>query len=101
MDPEVLKLFGVMTAIMIPVGLGGGVFVLIASFAKRRRRGRIPESAAQSQQLSACLDALERTEAQIQQLEERLDFIERVLPALREGKPLPEKRSGQRETTPV
>jgi len=88
MDPAVLKLFGVMMAIMIPIALGGGVFVLIASFEKTRR-GRSTESANTPEQLGRS-DILERIQAQLQQLEERLDFMERVLPALREGKPLPE-----------
>jgi len=98
MDPEFLKLFGTMMAIMIPVGVGGGVFVLIASLAKRRGKRRIPS--ASSEDFGTVLDTVERMEAQLQQVEERLDFIERVLPALREGKLLLEAPARSRQSTP-
>jgi hypothetical protein len=92
MDPEVVKLFGVMLAIMVPVAAGGGVFVLIASLAKRHRSGGIRPSSG-SDDLSSVLDGIERLDLRMQQLEERLDFVERVLPTLREGAPASPARS--------
>ena len=83
---EFLNLFAVMMAILIPVGIGGGIVVLMANMAKRRRIA----SSGSSEDLAANLETLERIDLRLQQLEERVDFIERVLPALREGKPLTE-----------
>lgn len=83
---EFLNLFAVMMAILIPVGIGGGIVVLMANMAKRRRIA----SSGSSEDLAASLETLERIDLRLQQLEERVDFIERVLPALREGKPLTE-----------
>lgn len=96
MDPEVVKLFGVMLAIMIPVGIGGGIAALMSSLAKRRRVA----ASAGSDDLVTVLDTLERMDLRLQQLEERVDFIERVLPALREGKPLSELPARSVERTP-
>lgn len=95
---EFVSLFSVMMAILIPVGIGGGIVVLMASFAKRRRIA----SSGSSEDLAAVLETLERVDLRLQQLEERVDFIERVLPALREGKPLPELPAPSRpvEQTP-
>src|SRR5262249_972416 len=98
MGPEFVKLFGTMLAIMVPVAVGGGVFVLIASLAKRRGKRRIPT--ANSEDLGTVLDGLARMEAQLQEVQERVDFIERVLPALREGKPMPELPARARQPTP-
>ena len=83
---EFLNLFAVMMAILIPVGVGGGIVVLMANISKRRRIA----SSGSSEDLAANLETLERIDLRLQQLEERVDFIERVLPALREGKPLTE-----------
>lgn len=93
---EFVSLFGTMMAILIPVGVGGGIVVLMASFAKRRRRA----SSGSSEDLAAVLDSLERMDLRLQQIEERVDFIERVLPALREGKLLPELPAKSVEQTP-
>jgi len=86
MDSEFVKLFATMLAIMVPVAVGGGVFVLIASLAKRRR-GRSIRPPSGSEDLRSVLDGIERLDLRMQQLEERLDFVERVLPTLREGAP--------------
>ena len=93
---EFYSLFGVMMAIMIPVSIGGGIVVLMASFAKRRRG----VSSGSSEDLGAVLETLERMDVRLQQLEERVDFIERVLPTVREGKPLPELPGRSVEQTP-
>jgi hypothetical protein len=93
---EFVSLFGTMMAILIPVGVGGGIVVMMASFAKRRRRA----TSGSSEDLAAVLDNLERMDLRLQQIEERVDFIERVLPALREGKPLPEIPPRSVERTP-
>jgi hypothetical protein len=88
MDPAVLKVFGVLMAILIPLALGAGVYVWITSFVRRPKvsssgSANTPEQVGRS-------DTLERIQSELQQLEERVDFMERVLPALREGKALPE-----------
>jgi hypothetical protein len=93
---EFFSLFGVMMAILIPVGIAGGIVALITSFAKRRRIA----SSGSSEDLAAVLETLDRMDLRLQQLEERVDFIERVLPALREGKPLTELPARSVEPTP-
>ncbi len=93
---EFLNLFAVMMAILIPVGVGGGIVVLMANLAKRRRIA----SSGTSEDLAASLETLERIDLRLQQLEERVDFIERVLPALREGKSLTELPARSVEHTP-
>lgn len=81
---DALELFGVMMAIMLPVGIGWGIFVLISNFNKRLK-GRGP-SAQELDELRDRLEQLEREQAQVHELAERLDFVERMLPPLREGK---------------
>jgi len=76
-------------AVMIPVGIGGGIFVLIAAYTKRKGR-RTPIASQELEQLRARLDELELAQRQVHELAERLDFVERLLPALRENKPLSE-----------
>jgi hypothetical protein len=93
---DFLNLFGIMMAILIPVGVGGGIVVLMANLSKRRRIA----SSSTSEDLAASLETLERIDLRLQQLEERVDFIERVLPTLREGKPLPELPARSVERTP-
>jgi hypothetical protein len=93
---EFLNLFAIMMAILIPVGVGGGIVVLMANISKRRRIA----SSGSSEDLAASLETLERIDLRLQQLEERVDFIERVLPALREGKPLTELPARPLERTP-
>ena len=93
---EFLSLFGVMMAILIPVGFVGGIVALVANFVKRRGIA----SSGSSEDLAASLETLERIDQRLQQLEERVDFIERVLPALREGKPLTELPARSVERTP-
>lgn len=93
---EFVSLFGVMMAILIPVGIGGGIVALMANFAKRRRIA----SSGSSEDLAAVLETLDRMDLRLQQLEERVDFIERVLPSLREGKPLSELPARSVERTP-
>ena len=89
MDSDFVGVFTTLMAIMIPVAVGGGIFVLIASFAKRRGgRNRSIRPASGSDDLTRVLESVERLDLRMQQLEERLDFVERVLPPLREGKPL-------------
>ena len=82
---EFIKLFGVMLAVMIPVAIGGGIFVLIAGNIKRSKR-RLAASTPDLEQLERRLDDLEQGQRQVHELAERLDFVERMLPALREGK---------------
>ena len=90
---DVIKLLGVMTAIMIPVAVGGGVFVLIATFTKRFKGSRPPIASQELKQLRARVEELELGQKQVSELAERLDFVERMLPALREGRALPEAPS--------
>ena len=87
MGSEYFDLFATMMAIMIPISIGGGIVVLFASVAKRRRNRSI-RPASGSDELTSVLESVERLDLRMQQLEERLDFVERMLPALREGKPL-------------
>ena len=84
---DVIKLFGVMLAVMIPVAVGGGVFVLIARNAKSLMARRQPPSVQELEELRARVDELENGQRQVHELAERVDFVERMLPALREGKP--------------
>jgi len=87
---DVIKLFGVMVAIMIPVAIGGGVFVLIAGRLKALRGRRAAGSSQELEELRARVQELEQHQTQLQELEERVDFFERMLLALREGKALPQ-----------
>lgn len=89
MDPEVLKLLGVMMAVMIPVAVGGGLFVTIASFSKRFKYRRVHPSSEVIEELRARVRELERRGEEFQLLEERVEFLERMLVAAREGKQLP------------
>ena len=87
MSSEFFDLFATMMAIMIPISIGGGIVVLFASVAKRRRNRSI-RPANGSDGDTRVRESIERLDLRLQQLEERLDFVERILPALREGKPL-------------
>jgi len=82
-----IDLFGVMMAVMVPVGIGGGVFVLIAAYTKKFKPRRVASSSAEVEQLRARIEELEQGQKQLHELAERVDFVERMLPALREGKP--------------
>jgi hypothetical protein len=89
-----------MLAVMIPVALGGALFMRLA-FGKRSTR-RSARTAAELEQLKARLADLEAREDRVHELEERVDFVERMLTGLREGKTpeaLPQPR--RKETTPV
>ena len=99
MSNEFINLFSIMMAIMIPVGVGGGVVILMASLGKRLSKRRIP-SPESSEDLGGVLDALERMELRLQQVEERVDFIERVLPAMREAKLISELPAPPVDRTP-
>lgn len=98
---DVIKLLGVMMAIMIPVAVGGGVFVLIANVTRRLKGSRVPISPQELRQLRARVEELELGQRQVGELAERLDFVERMLPALREGRALPAARSSSDDTPPV
>jgi Tfp pilus assembly protein PilO len=84
---EILKLFGVMLAIMVPVAIGGGVFVVIGHLTKRLKARRGPAASQELEELRARVEELEHGQRQVHELAERVDFVERMLPALREGKP--------------
>ena len=84
---EAIKLFGTMMAVMIPVGLGGGVFVLIAAFAKRSKVAPTPLSSQELEELRIRVEGLEHGQRYLGELAERVNFVERMLPALHEGKP--------------
>lgn len=92
---DVVKLFGVMLAIMIPVAVGGCVFFLVAGRLKGLKGRRAAGSSQELEELRARVRELEQRQAQLQELEERVDFFERMLPALREGKALPQARPRQ------
>ena len=83
---DFINLFSVMMAVMIPVAIGGGVFVLIASRVKQLKARRAASPTQELEQLRTRLDDLEHGQRQLQELAERLDFVERMLPALREGR---------------
>ena len=87
---DFINLFGVMMAIMIPVAIGGGIFVLIAARVKRLKARRGASPTQDLEQLRTRVDDLEHGQRQLQELAERLDFIERMLPALREGRETPQ-----------
>lgn len=84
---EILKLFGVMLAIMIPVAIGGGILGVIGHLTKRLKAPRAPASSEELEELRARVEELEHGQRQVHELAERVDFVERMLPALREGKP--------------
>lgn len=84
---DILKLFGVMLAIMVPVAIGGGVFAVIGHFTKRLKARRGPASSQELEELRARIEELEHGQRQVHELAERVDFVERMLPVLREGKP--------------
>ena len=83
---EVLKLFGVMLAVILPVAVGGGVFLLVAGKLKRLNARRVSPATEELEELRARVEELEHGQKQLHELAERLDFVERVLPALREGR---------------
>lgn len=99
MDPDIIKLFGVMTAVLVPVAIGGGVYFLVVSFAKRLARPQDAPPSDDLHELRERVDELERKETRLQELEERLDFLERVLPRVREAQP--QVPRAPRERTPV
>jgi hypothetical protein len=100
MDPGIIKLFGVMMAIMLPIFLGVGLLSVITAMGKRIGRPHSPDTEG-LQHLRERLEQLEARDARIQDLEERLDFVERVLPALREGRPPLGSPRDPHEKTPV
>lgn len=83
----IIKLFGVMLAVMLPVAIGGGVYALIAHYTKRLKPRRGSGSTQELEALRARVEELEHGQRQVHELAERVDFVERMLPALREGKP--------------
>jgi len=91
---DAIKLFAVMMAILVPVALGGGLYLLIASFVKRTTRTHDAIESGDLQELRGRLEELEGKESRLQELEERLDFLERALPRAREAK-------APRDKTPV
>lgn len=89
---DVLKLFGVMVAIMSAGGVGYFI-IAVANTVVRRLNARTP---VESQQLEAemadirsRLDDAEAARGRIAELEERLDFAERMLAQQREHSRLP------------
>lgn len=84
---EAVKLFGVMMAIMLPVAIGGGVFVVVNHLTKGLKGRRGAASSQELEELRARVEELEHGQRQVHELAERVDFVERMLPALREGKP--------------
>lgn len=84
---EVVKLFGVMLAIMLPVAIGGGVFVVVNHLTKGLKGRRGAAASQELEELRARVEELEHGQRQVHELAERVDFVERMLPALREGKP--------------
>ena len=101
MDSDVIQLFGIMTAILVPVAIGGGVYVLVTSFAKRLTRPQDTSQSDDLQELRERVAELEGREARLQEIEERLDFLERVLPRVREAQSPEEAPRALRESTPV
>lgn len=101
MDPGILKFFGVMMTLTLSIALGGGLLMLITSFAKRIRNPAQVPSSDQIEDLRARLELLEQRASQYEELDERLDFLERVVLALREGKPAPQGLPPRKERTPV
>ena|ERR1051326_2975799 len=95
---DVLKLFGVMVAVMIPVAIGAAVFIQIMRYGKRARQAPASYSTEELHELRAQM--LDR-EDRVQELEERVDFVERMLTALREGKAPEGLPAPRKETTPV
>ena len=94
MDPFRLMLAGTVWLL-----IAAGLFAVTRALVKRFRTSS-PPSVNELEEIRTRMELLEAREAQVEELEERLDFLERVLPAIREGKPLsiPPPR---RQTTPV
>ena len=101
MDPDLIKLFGLMTAVLVPVAIGGGVYYLVTSLAKRVTRPHDVTQIDDLQELRERVEELERKEGRLQEIEERLDFLERVLPRVRESQSPQGAPRAPREKTPV
>lgn len=82
---EVVKLFGIMLAIMLPVAIAGGILAVVGTFTKRLKARRGPAGAQELEDLRARIEELEHGQRQVHELAERVDFVERMLPALRAG----------------
>lgn len=89
---EAVKLFGTMMAIMIPVGIGGGVFVLLAALARRTKVAPTPPASQELEELRIRVEGLEQGQRHVDELAERVNFVERMLPVLHEGKRLSDAR---------
>lgn len=89
---DVLKLFGVMVAIMSAAGVAY-TMVALANVMIKRLEGQKPAPSEQLEaelaDLRARLDEAEAARGRITELEERLDFAERLLAQQREHSRLP------------
>lgn len=94
-----MDLFRLMLAGAVWLLIATGLFVVIRALVKRFRSSSLP-AVNELEEIRTRMQLLETREAQFEELEERLDFLERMLPAIREGKPLAAPPP-QRQTTPV
>ena len=85
------------TAIMFALASGS---LLLARALLRRFSRSAPSADDELEEIRARLQVLEAKDLQLEEVQERLDFLERILPSMREGKPLPAPPA-QRERTPV
>ena len=98
MDPHVLNFLIATLGVTVSLGIGGGVFVLIA---KKLRTPSQPPSSEEIDDLRARLEILEGMASRVEEQDERLDFLERVLSARKEGRPGPVELPPRKERTPV
>lgn len=80
MDADVLKFFGVMTALAVAGGIVVTLIAVGAAIAKRiERKGQIPDEDLEF--LRDRADEVESLRERVMELENRLDFAERLLAA--------------------
>lgn len=94
-----MDLARVLLAFAVLFAMASGSLLLARALLRRFSRSA-PSAEDGLDEIRARLEGLEARDAQLEEVQERLDFLERVIPAIREGKPLPAPPA-QRARTPV
>src|ERR1051326_202477 len=94
---DIIKLFGVLVAILIPVTVGWAMFTRIM----RYKQSRLPAGGLSPEVIEDLRSQMLEREDRVRELEERVDFVERMLTALKEGRTAEALPQPRKEKTPV